>query len=383
MKKINISIMFAGQGTQYKEMTSDLLSSVNQETINTVLEKTGDFQKYKAILYKGLNDLIENGEFQQYLLLYELIQYAQLIKQFKFSPAFISGHSFGQFASYVVSKSITLPDMLDILKKREKLVKKVKNYSMAAVLGIAKSKLNQIVDEMKLTSISVSIVNDEYNITISGLNSELDLLERVLNKKYICKFIKLHGSTPYHSNKMTNANAILKESIEKLQIKNPFIPVISNINGNILENKKEIKEELLGQLITPVNWKKVTDRAYNDRIDFTVILGAGPGLKNICLKASIESYYYNNRKDRRILCSKIEDLVSEPCQKLSNYIIYIFSSLPIQPDKKLLIKFINELENKHVNLSDCLRKVNLILKNNGIFQNKIEFIDDQIRYLFS
>lgn len=383
MKKLNIGIMFAGQGTQYKEMTNDLLSEVSQETVNEVLKMTGDFQKYKSILYKDLDDLMENNEFQQYLLLYEVIQYTQLVKQFSFMPVVISGHSFGQFASYVVSKSIKLSDMLNVLEKREKLVKKIKNYNMAVVLGVSKNELNQIINRMDFSSISIGIINSKYNLTISGLSCELQLLEKIVKKNYICKFIWLKGSTPYHSIKLKNINNILSKYIKKIQVNDPSISIISNVNGNILKDKQKIRKEILEQLITSVNWERVNKRVYNDRIDFIVTLGTGAGLRNMCLKSSIEAYCYNNKSDRKKLTNRIEDLLRVPCVTLSNYILYIFSSLSIQTNLKSLRTFISDLEVKNYNLLDCLERVNLILKNNNIPQDKIESINDQIKYLFS
>lgn len=383
MKKLNIGIMFAGQGTQYKEMTNDLLSEVSQETVNEVLKMTGDFQKYKSILYKDLDDLMENNEFQQYLLLYEVIQYTQLVKQFSFMPVVISGHSFGQFASYVVSKSIKLSDMLNVLEKREKLVKKIKNYNMAVVLGVSKNELNQIINRMDFSSISIGIINSKYNLTISGLSCELQLLEKIVKKNYICKFIWLKGSTPYHSIKLKNINNILSKYIKKIQVNDPSISIISNVNGNILKDKQKIRKEILEQLITSVNWERVSKRVYNDRIDFIVTLGTGAGLRNMCLKSSIEAYCYNNKSDRKKLTNRIEDLLRVPCVTLSNYILYIFSSLSIQTNLKSLRTFISDLEVKNYNLLDCLERVNLILKDNNIPQDKIESINDQIKYLFS
>mgnify|MGYP000161833867 CR=1 FL=1 len=89
------------------------------------------------------------------------------------------------------------------------------------------------------------------------------------------KAIKLSVGGAFHSILMEPARDSLLEFIESLNFSDPEIPLIGNVNAKPLENAGQIKNELIEQLMSCVQWndtiKYMSSNGLNDYIEF------GPG----------------------------------------------------------------------------------------------------------
>ena len=111
------------------------------------------------------------------------------------------------------------------------------------------------------------------------------------------KAIKLSVGGAFHSILMEPARDSLLDFIESLSFNDPDIPLIGNVNAKPLENAIQIKNELIEQLMSCVQWndtiKYMSSNGLSDYIEFgpgKVLTGLIKRIDSNCTTLNIDSY---------------------------------------------------------------------------------------------
>ena len=78
---------------------------------------------------------------------------------------------------------------------------------------------------------------------------------KVFKEKGAKRALMLKVSGPFHSILMKPAALKLKEVLDKIEIKDSFIPIVANVNANVENSAEEIRENLINQTFNPVRWE--------------------------------------------------------------------------------------------------------------------------------
>ena len=155
-----------------------------------------------------------------------------------------------------ISKCISYTDAIKIALLRGQLSKKVEQEyggAMMAVLG-SENAVNEIIASNKIT-VATACINSPNQLVITGKYDQLDLFRKFAKKrKVICKLLKMEGQ--YHCNKFDMVKSTYADFIHSLSYDVPSHTIISTINGQIIKTGTQIKEELINQLTTQVNFVK-------------------------------------------------------------------------------------------------------------------------------
>ena len=140
-----------------------------------------------------------------------------------------------------------------------------------------------------------SNINSEQQIIISGDNDALAIAVDLAKARGAKKAIKLSVGGAFHSILMEPARDSLVEFIETLNFKDPEIPLIGNVRAEPLTTSEDIKNELIDQLMSCVQWnetiKYMSANGYDQFIEF------GPGKVLSGLIKRIDSNCSTNNVD--------------------------------------------------------------------------------------
>ena len=94
---------------------------------------------------------------------------------------------------------------------------------------------------------------------------------------------------------MTEASNKLLEFIlaEKMEMKNPQIPVVSNADATFLNNAETIKVSLIKQINSPVLWEDSIKTIVNSGINTFVETGPGKVLSGLIKRIEPEAVIFN------------------------------------------------------------------------------------------
>ncbi len=225
-------------------------------------------------------NFLEDELRSQYMAYIISCSLADFLKDHHKTPAFTAGYSMGLYASLYQSGAITFDAGLEIITNAFSAIKKVTNrekYGMGSITGLNREDIHQVCVENGL-NLEIGIQNSVCSFIVSGLSSEVEMMleksrfEGALNTRI------LNVSIPYHSSLLKIVSGPFGKFINHQPFDHPVIPVISLIDQKILKDQKEIREEIIRNIHTPLNWYKTQLFLQEQKVDTFVECGPGKTL---------------------------------------------------------------------------------------------------------
>ncbi len=176
-------------------------------------------------------------------------------------PAFVAGHSLGEFTALVAADVLTFEDALLLVRERGRLMKEAgirRPGGMAAVLGMDAAEVAAICEEIsQTTGRYVGIANDNCpgQVVISGDEEALTAGMDAIKAAGAKRVVRLAVSIAAHSPLMAEAATAFRHALEKLPFRRPHFPFVANATAEVLTEPETIREMLVRQLTSPVRWK--------------------------------------------------------------------------------------------------------------------------------
>jgi acyl transferase domain-containing protein len=257
-KNINttsICFQYAGQGSQYFGMCQKYYQTFEVfkhafDACNTIYEKISN-QNLKNIIWEDVTNAPKIHETQYTQVAIFCIEYAltKLLAHFKIQPTVLIGHSIGEIVALCVAETLSLEDAVKLVYTRATLMQNTPNNngSMAAVFCNAGTIEQYNHDKI----IEIAGYNTQNNTTITGTKENIEIFIDRLKIQNI-KAVLLQVSHAFHSKQMDDIVALFQEKCNQISFALPKIPVISNVDGKVLEHVDALY--LAQQLRVPVQY---------------------------------------------------------------------------------------------------------------------------------
>jgi len=168
---------------------------------------------------------------------------------------------------------------------------------MAAIIGMDDQTVDAICEEAS-DEIGKPVVPANYNcpgqLVISG---DVDAVHKAVDiaKEKGCRLAKiLPVSGAFHSPLMKSAFDALKEKLENTTFFRPSYKVFSNFTAESTRDISELKDNVLQQLVNPVQWTQTLLNMEKDEVNSFVEVGPGNVLQGLVKRTlkdvNIEGY---------------------------------------------------------------------------------------------
>ena len=268
--------VFPGQGAQFSGMGKELFdSNNNSKHLFNQANKILGFNIAEIMFNGSDEDLKETKVTQPAIFLHSVILAKALGKSFQ--PDLVAGHSLGEISALVANQCLDFEDGLKLVHKRalamQKACEKVPS-TMAAILGLEDSLVEQICSETEGIVVPANY-NSPGQLVISGELKSIDLAIEKLNASGARRAIQLPVGGAFHSPIMKPAKSELENAINSTEFNKPICPIFQNVCAQAVVDPKEIKQNLIEQLTSPVKWTQTMLNIVKEK-DLEVI-EVGPG----------------------------------------------------------------------------------------------------------
>jgi len=202
-----------------------------------------------------LNDTINT---QPAIVTHSIAALRMIEHQTRLQPAWVAGHSLGEFSALVCAGALSFPDALRLVRERGRLMKQSGEQhpgGMAAILSLDRTTVEGICAEAsQSTGQPVQVANDNCpgQLVISGDKVALEkALELAKARKAKCR--PLAVSIAAHSPLMASAAQEFRAVLESARWAEPRIPVIANATARRV-GRGDVIDRLVAQLTSPVRW---------------------------------------------------------------------------------------------------------------------------------
>lgn len=284
-----IAFMFPGQGSQIVGMGKAVADEVKEaEAVFTKADEKLQFPLSKLI-FEGPQDQLTLTMNAQPALLTASFAIMQLFKREGISPDYVAGHSLGEYTALVAAEAISFEDgVLAVRKRGEYMEEAVPNGegTMAAVLGLERDKLYEVAEEVSAggNPVDLANINCPGQIVISGSKKGVELASVKAKEKGAKRVLPLEVSGPFHSRLMKPAAEKFQTVLNNIEIKEAKIPVIGNVTAAEMTAPDEIRERLIEQLYSPVQWEDSVRKMIDLGVDTFIEVGPGKVLSGLVKK---------------------------------------------------------------------------------------------------
>jgi len=302
--------VFPGQGSQFVGMGLKLYksSAAAKDVFDEVDEVLGS--PLSRMIFQGPEEDLQKTVNSQPAIMATSLACLKAMEEadgeLKHHPAALAGHSLGEYTSLVVSKSVSLGDGMRLVRERGRLMQEAceqRPGSMAAILGLDEGTLEEVCME---TGAQIANINGGDQIVISGDRLCVARAVDLASIRGAKKAIPLAVSGAFHSSLMSFAQQGLAAAIRDIEFRDPVIPIIANATSTPLTSAQMVKDELLTQLCSCVQWKQSVGRMIESGISEFIEFGPGRVLGGLIKRISATTDY----RDRPVGIRNVGDLDS-------------------------------------------------------------------------
>ncbi|GEP84146.1 putative malonyl CoA-acyl carrier protein transacylase [Staphylococcus piscifermentans] len=281
------AIIFPGQGAQKAGMAKDLYQVDAQATeILDQAQQAVDFDLLETMFTDEEGKLGETENTQPALLTHSI---ALLNALENVDADYTMGHSLGEYSSLAAAKVLSFEDAVKIVRKRGELMAQAFPSgvgSMAAVLGLDYDEVAKICEELSEEGsiIEPANINSPGQIVVSGHKTAIDRIVEQGKSLGAKRVLPLNVSGPFHSSMMQVIEKDFEDYINQFEWHDAEIPVVQNYHAQAETDAEVIKQNMVKQLYSPVQFIKSTEWLIDQGVDHFIEIGPGKVLSGLIKK---------------------------------------------------------------------------------------------------
>jgi [acyl-carrier-protein] S-malonyltransferase len=244
------------------------------------------------VIFEGPEDQLTLTENAQPAILAVSTAAHRLLQSRGVEPAFVAGHSLGEYSANVAAGTFPLADALRLVRRRGRYMQEavpVGEGAMAAILGLdAQGVAAACAAAARETGqvVSPANLNGPGQIAIAGAAAAVasaGVKAKALGAKRV---IPLTVSAPFHCALMRPAEDRLAPELRALiaGARDPRMPIVANVDAEPKRDRTSAIEALIRQVSSPVRWDAVVARLASEGVTTYVEVGPGTVLGGLVKK---------------------------------------------------------------------------------------------------
>lgn len=300
--------LFPGQGSQAVGMGADFAReyAIASDTFGQADEILG-FDLSRTC-FNGTRDQLDQTKFTQPALYVCSVAIWRALQQLLPSaqPAWMAGHSLGEFSALTAAGALSFDDGLRLVHARGRFMQRAGELNpgaMAAILALEIAQVESLCVQVSAESgqeVVLANNNCPGQAVVSGdINAVARLIERA-TAAGARRAVKLSVSVAAHSPLMAAASDAFQEVVHGTEFSPPKVPVVGNVLAQPLETVAEIRTELDQQLTQSVRWTESMQTLIAEGANTFIEIGSGNVLTGLMRRI--------DRSKKRISLNTVEAL---------------------------------------------------------------------------
>ena len=253
-----IAFLFPGQGSQAAGMGKELAAKypVAQKTFEEADAALG--MHLSQLCFEGPEEQLRMTEITQPAILTVSVATWRVLKENGVQPAWAAGHSLGEYSAHVAAGTLTFGDAVRTVRNRGRYMQEavpVGVGAMAAIVGLETEKVQQICADASEGGVcEPANMNSPEQVVISGNKGAVERAVALATERGAKKAVVLQVSAPFHCSLMQPAQERLAADLKALQMQNPSVPVMCNVDAALVETADASRDALIRQVTGAVRW---------------------------------------------------------------------------------------------------------------------------------
>ena len=206
------------------------------------------------------------------------------------TPAYVAGHSLGEYSALVAAGSLRFADAVKLVRKRGQYMQQAVPAgvgAMAALLKLPADKLDAVLAEACLTGdaqgeiVTAANLNSPDQIVIAGHTAAVHRAVELAKAAGARRAVLLSVSAPFHCPLLKPAQDRLKPDLDTTEFQDLTVPLINNWQAREVRTGVEAREGLFQQIPNPVRWSESIAVLASRGVTRFIEVGAGAVLTGL------------------------------------------------------------------------------------------------------
>ncbi len=278
------AFIFPGQGAQYTGMGKDFYEGFQtaREVFDIAREASG--LDVAQLVFSG-DERLNITEYTQIAMLTVEVAVLKVLEEKGLAADCCAGLSLGEYGALAAARVMELPDLFHLIRRRGIYMQEAypTGGAMTAVLGLEADVVREICAAQEGI---VAVANDNCpgQVVISGEEKAVEAAAAALTAAGARRYVPLKVSGPFHSVLLAGAGEKLAGELESVEVKDPVIPYLCNVEAAPVTEKSRVRELLAKQVSGTVRWRETMERMLSEGVDSFVEIGPGKTLSGFLKK---------------------------------------------------------------------------------------------------
>lgn len=277
---MKIAYLFPGQGSQFAGMGKLLADEfpVAREAFREADEALGF--ALSTLCFEGPEEDLKLTENTQPALVATSIAALRVLRSLGApEPAYVAGHSLGEYSALVAAGSLDFADALRLVRKRGQYMQAAVPPgvgAMAAILKMPAGALEGVLAEAAQGEVvTAANFNSPDQVVIAGNKGAVERAMELAKAAGAKRCVPLPVSAPFHCPLMTPAQVMLKSDLDATTFHGLSVPLVNNWQARVIQSGADAREGLCEQVPNSVRWVETVQLLASQGVTHTIEVGAG------------------------------------------------------------------------------------------------------------
>ena len=211
-------------------------------------------------------------------------------------PAFVAGHSLGEYTALTAVGVIAFRDALPLVRFRAQAMQEAVpagTGAMAAIVGLDDDGVRAACAEAAQGQVVEAVnFNAPNQVVIAGHRAAVERGAETARARGARRAVMLAVSAPFHCSLLKPAADRLAQYLQRVGMNAPRVPLVNNVDVAVASEPKRIKDALARQACHPVRWVEVIRVMAAAGVTHVVECGPGKVLNGLTkrIDAALEGY---------------------------------------------------------------------------------------------
>jgi len=315
-----LAFLFPGQGSQYPGMGRELAG--NHPAARSVFDEADKALGFSVsdLCFNGSEEALKLTANTQPAILTVSVATYRVLAQNGVQPAFVAGHSLGEFSALVAAGGLEFADAVRLVRRRGEYMQSAVPDgvgAMAAILGLAPAQVAGICRQAADGQVvAPANLNSPEQTVISGHAEAVKRAVELASAGGAKRAVMLSVSAPFHSSLMKPAAERLEADLRATAFHTLRVPLVNNADAELTTSGDEARESLIRQVTLPVRWEESVRELIDQGVNTFVEVGPGRVLTGLLrqIDRSIHVFNVEDEKSLRLTLEKLAQAQSESAE---------------------------------------------------------------------
>jgi [acyl-carrier-protein] S-malonyltransferase len=298
-----IAFLFPGQGAQHVGMGKTIAQKY--PAARELYLQAGEILGYdlSKLCFEGPAEELDSTVISQPAIFVTSLAALEMLREESpdavLACEMVAGLSLGEYTALVFSGAMSFEDGLRVVQRRGEAMQAAADATpsgMVSALLLEREQVERVCAEAgSVGPLFIANYLCPKNIVLSGVNAACERAADLIGEAG-GKAVPLAVAGAFHTDIMKPADAKLSEALAGVGLKEPEIPLVSNVDATVHCSPDVIRDLLVRQVVSPVLWEDSIRSMLAAGIDQFYEIGPGRVLKGLL-----------KRIDRKAECETVND----------------------------------------------------------------------------